>query len=27
VLFVSDGTARQVVRRETYDDLLACDLG
>ena len=27
VVFVSDGQARLVVRRETYDDLLACDLG
>jgi diaminopimelate decarboxylase len=27
VVFVSDGDARVVVRRETYDDLLATDLG
>jgi diaminopimelate decarboxylase len=27
VVFVRDGEARLVVRRETYDDLLACDLG
>jgi diaminopimelate decarboxylase len=27
VVFVKDGEARQVVRRETYDDLLARDLG
>lgn len=27
VLFVRDGTARVVVRRETYDDLLRCDVG
>lgn len=27
VVFVRDGEARQVVRRETYDDLLARDLG
>ncbi|MCU1394073.1 MAG: lysA [Ilumatobacteraceae bacterium] len=27
VVFVSDGTSRLVVRRETYDDLLTCDLG
>lgn len=27
VVFVSNGQARLVVRRETYDDLLACDLG
>lgn len=27
VLFVRDGQARVVVRRETYEDLLACDLG
>ena len=27
VVFVADGVARLVVRRETYDDLLACDLG
>ncbi|CAB4893167.1 unannotated protein [freshwater metagenome] len=27
VVFVADGAARLVVRRETYDDLLACDLG
>ena len=27
VLFVRDGEARVVVRRETYDDLLACDVG
>ncbi len=27
VVFVGDGQARLVVRRETYDDLLACDLG
>ncbi|MEM1029055.1 MAG: diaminopimelate decarboxylase [Myxococcota bacterium] len=26
VIFVADGTARLVVRRETYDDLLRCDL-
>ena len=26
VVFVQDGTARVVVRRETYDDLLRCDL-
>ncbi len=25
VLFVADGAARRVVRRETYDDLLRCD--
>ena len=27
VVFVGDGDARLVVRRETYEDLLACDLG
>jgi diaminopimelate decarboxylase len=27
VVFVSDGDARVVIRRETYDDLLATDLG
>jgi diaminopimelate decarboxylase len=27
VVFVRDGEARVVVRRETYDDLLACDVG
>jgi diaminopimelate decarboxylase len=27
VVFVADGTSRLVVRRETYDDLLSCDLG
>jgi diaminopimelate decarboxylase len=27
VVFVKDGDARQVVRRETHDDLLARDLG
>ena len=27
VVFVRDGEARLVVRRETYDDLLACDVG
>jgi diaminopimelate decarboxylase len=27
VVFVRDGAARLVVRRETYDDLLATDLG
>jgi len=27
VVFVADGQARQVVRRETYDDLLVTDLG
>ena len=27
VVFVADGTARLVVRRETYADLLATDLG
>ncbi|MEL7157975.1 MAG: diaminopimelate decarboxylase, partial [Actinomycetota bacterium] len=27
VVFVSNGDARQVVRRETYDDLLLTDLG
>jgi len=27
VVFVADGRARLVVRRETYDDLLATDLG
>jgi len=26
VVFVTDGEARQVIRRETYDDLLARDL-
>ena len=26
VVFVGDGTARVVVRRETWDDLLRCDL-
>ncbi len=26
VVFVSDGTVRQVVRRETYDDLLSCEV-
>ena len=26
VVFVRDGAAREVVRRETHDDLLACDL-
>ena len=26
VVFVKDGGARLVVRRETYDDLLRCDL-
>ncbi len=27
VVFVADGKARLVVRRETYDDLLRCDVG
>ncbi len=27
VVFVAEGEARLVVRRETYEDLLACDLG
>jgi diaminopimelate decarboxylase len=27
VVFVRGGVARLVVRRETYDDLLACDVG
>ena len=27
VVFVSAGTARTVVRRETYDDLMKCDVG
>jgi diaminopimelate decarboxylase len=27
VVFVKDGAARVVVRRETYDDLLRCDVG
>jgi diaminopimelate decarboxylase len=27
IVFVSDGRARLVVRRETYDDLLATDVG
>ena len=27
VLFVRDGESRLVVRRETFEDLLACDLG
>ena len=27
VVFVGDGEARLVVRRETFDDLLATDLG
>ena len=27
VVFVANGEARLVVRRETYDDLLSCDLG
>lgn len=27
IVFVRDGEARLVVRRETYDDLLACDVG
>lgn len=27
IVFVSDGRARVVVRRETYEDLLACDIG
>ncbi|MEO6122088.1 MAG: diaminopimelate decarboxylase [Ilumatobacteraceae bacterium] len=27
IVFVGDGEARLVVRRETFDDLLACDLG
>jgi diaminopimelate decarboxylase len=27
VVFVSDGDARLVVRRETFDDLLATDVG
>jgi diaminopimelate decarboxylase len=27
VVFVRDGEARLVVRRETYDDLMACDEG
>ena len=27
VVFVGDGTAREVVRRESMDDLLRCDLG
>ncbi len=26
VVFVGDGEARQVVRRETFDDLLATDI-
>ena len=27
VIFVKDGRARTVIRRETHDDLLACDVG
>ncbi len=27
VVFVSDGEAREVIRRETFDDLLATDVG
>jgi diaminopimelate decarboxylase len=27
VVFVRDGDARVVVRRETYDDLVRCDEG
>ena len=27
VVFVQDGTARLVVRRETYEDLVQCDVG
>ena len=27
VVFVADGRARLVVRRETYDDLLRCEVG
>ena len=27
VVFVRDGEARVIVRRETYDDLLRCDEG
>ncbi|HEY7627673.1 MAG TPA: diaminopimelate decarboxylase, partial [Ilumatobacteraceae bacterium] len=27
VVFVKDGSSRLVVRRETFDDLLTCDLG
>jgi diaminopimelate decarboxylase len=27
VVFVRDGQAHEVVRRETYDDLLARDIG
>jgi diaminopimelate decarboxylase len=27
VVFVKDGVARVVVRRETYADLMACDEG
>ena len=27
VLFVRDGTARVVVRRESFEDLLRCDVG
>jgi len=27
VVFVSAGKARTVVRRETYDDLMKCDVG
>jgi len=27
VVFVTGGSARLVVRRETYDDLLGCDVG
>ncbi len=26
VVFVRDGEARVVVRRETYDDLMRCDM-
>jgi len=27
IVFVADGSARLVVRRESFDDLLACDVG
>ena len=27
VVFVRDGAARLVVRRETYEDLVQCDVG
>ena len=26
IVFVKDGVARLVTRRETYDDLMACDI-